>query len=209
MEERVQRFNKGSYEIVASTKEEGSYMEKLYKKNLRSSSIYKGLRAMNVALEITWVLWCVWYIIESFSSLLMDITLTGDRVNFLLLNIMTPVLLFVVCVKLEDELQDKADICQANVDKALGIMTLKKWLEGTDITSCSLTVRDETFNSRLSTVTVGFTRPDTKERLDILLNCIIDSEVSSPILDLCKGTIKLNHITPCTMEADNGESIKK
>lgn len=209
MQERVQRYNKGSYEIVANTKEEGSYMEKFYKKNLRSSSIYKGLRIMNVALEITCVLWAVWFIIESISSLLVSITLSSDRVNFLLLNIVTPVLIFVVCVRYEDVLQDRADMCHAHVDTALGIMTLKKWLEGTDITSCSMTVRDETYNSRLGTVTVDFTRPDTKERMGVLLSCIIDSEVSSPILDLCKGTIKLKHIVPCTTEVGNGENIEK
>lgn len=210
MQERVQRFNKGSYKIVANAIEEGSYMEKFYKKNLSNSTLYRELRLVNTALEIACVFWSGWCILDIIKLVSKAPIVSSNRLLFLVTNVIVFSIVFTVCVCFEDTILDKELASQVNVEKAKEIMVLSEWLKGTDINSYTMTVRDETYSPFQHTVKVGFTNPDTRECRDVTLTCIVDSKVSSPILNMCKGTITLKEVNPYKVEVGAyGENVKK
>lgn len=210
MQERVQRFKKGSYKIVASTMEEGSYMEKFYKKNLFNSTLYRELRLANAALEIICVLLNGWFILDLIKLVGEAPTADSNRVLFLVSAVIIFSIVFAVCVCFEGTVLEKELASQGNVEKAKEIMEVSEWLRGTDISSYTMVVRDETYSPFQHTVKVGFTNPDTKECRDVTLTCIVDSKVVSPVLDMCKGTITLKEVNPYRVEVSAyGENVKK
>ena len=205
MQEKVQRYLKGSYKFVEHTKEEGSYMKKFYDENVRNSIVFGGLRIANVMVEIWAILWFLWHFGEMMSTVIKAHTLLLDDIQYMLVYWIVPALVLVFSISVEDTIWNKESESQRNVVKAQSIMSLSDWLRGKDLSTFDMTVREETYNSYLNEVKVGFTDPETKECRDVILSCIIDSKVSSPSVDMCKGTITLKTISPYKAEVKDGD----
>ncbi len=209
MQEKVQRYLKGSYKFVEHTKEEGSYMQKFYNENVRNSKIFGGLRLANVMLEVLSILWFLWHFGEMMSTVIRKHTFLLDDVRYMLVYWIIPAGVLLFSMTIEDTIWNKESESERNVVKAQSIMALSDWLRGKDLSAFDMTVREETYNSYLNEIKVGFTDPETKECRDVILSCIIDSKVSSPLVDMCKGTITLKTISPHRAEVKDGEGNQK
>ena len=209
MQEKVQRYLRGSYKFVEHTKEEGSYMQKFYNENVRNSKLFGGLRLANVMVEVGAILWFVWHFCEMMSAVIRARTLLLDDIRYILVYWIIPAMVLLFSMTIEDTIWNKESDSQRNVVKAQSIMALSDWLRGKDLHTFDMTVREETYNPYLNEVKVGFTDPETKECRDVILSCIIDSKVSSPLVDMCKGTITLKTISPHKAEVEDGEGNQK
>lgn len=209
MQEKVQRYSRGSYKFVEHTKEEGSYMKKFYNESVRNSKLFGGLRIANVMVEVWAILWFLWHFGEMMSAAIRAHTLLLDDIQYILVYWLVPAMVLLFSITIEDTIWNKESESQRNVVKAQSIMALSDWLRGKDLSSFDMTVREETYNSGLNEVKVGFTDPETRECRDVILSCIIDSKVSSPLVDMCKGTITLKKISPHKAEVEDGEGSQK
>ena len=209
MQEKVQRYLRGSYKFVEHTKEEGSYMQKFYNENVRNSKLFGGLRLANVMLEVLSILWFLWHFGEMMSTVIRKHTFLLDDVRYMLVYWIIPAGVLLFSMTIEDTIWNKESESERNVVKARSIMALSDWLRGKDLSTFDMTVREETYNSYLNEIKVGFTDPETKECRDVILSCIIDSKVSSPSDDMCKGTITLKTISPHRAEVKDGEGNQK
>lgn len=209
MQEKVQRYLRGSYKFVEHTKEEGSYMKEFYNENVRNSKIFGGLRIANVMVEVFSILWFLWHFGEMMSAVIRARTFLLDDILYILVYWIVPAMVLLFSMTIEDTIWNKESDSQRNVVKAQSIMALSDWLRGKDLSSFDMTVREETYNSYLNEIKVGFTDPETKECRDVILSCIIDSKVSSPLVDMCKGTITLKTISPHRAEVKDGEGNQK
>ena len=209
MQEKVQRYLRGSYKFVEHTKEEGSYMQKFYNENVRNSKLFGGLRLANVMLEVLSILWFLWHFGEMMSAVIRAHTFLLDDIQYMLVYWIIPAGVLLFSMTIEDIIWNKESESERNVVKAQSIMALSDWLRGKDLSTFDMTVREETYNSYLNEIKVGFTDPETKECRDVILSCIIDSKVSSPSVDMCKGTITLKTISPYRAEVKDGEGNQK
>lgn len=209
MQEKVQRYLRGSYKFVEHTKEEGSYMQKFYNENVRNSKLFGGLRLANVMLEVFSILWFLWHFGEMMSAVIRARTFLLDDIQYMLVYWIIPAGVLLFSMTIEDTIWNKESESERNVVKAQSIMALSDWLRGKDLSTFDMTVREETYNSYLNEIKVGFTDPETKECRDVILSCIIDSKVSSPSVDMCKGTITLKTISPHRAEVKDGEGNQK
>lgn len=209
MQEKVQRYLSGSYKFVEHTKEEGSYMQKFYNENVRNSKLFGGLRIANVMVEVLSILWFLWHFGEMMSAVIRARTFLIDDIRYILVYWIVPAGVLLFSMTVEDTIWNKESESQRNVVKAQSIMALSDWLRGKDLSTFDMTVREETYNSYLDEIKVGFTDPETKECRDVILSCIIDSKVSSPSVDMCKGTITLKTISPHKAEVKDGEGNQK
>ena len=209
MQEKVQRYLRGSYKFVEHTKEEGSYMQKFYNENVRNSKLFGGLRIANVMVEVFSILWFLWHFGEMMSAVIRARTFLLDDIRYILVYWIVPAMVLLFSMTIEDTIWNKESDSQRNVVKAQSIMALSDWLRGKDLSTFDMTVREETYNSYLNEVRVGFTDPETKECRDVILSCIIDSKASSPSVDMCKGTITLKTISPHKAEVKDGEDNQK
>ena len=209
MQEKVQRYLRGSYKFVEHTKEEGSYMQKFYNENVRNSKLFGGLRIANVMVEVLSILWFLWHFGEMMSAVIRARTFLIDDIRYILVYWIVPAGVLLFSMTIEDTIWNKESESQRNVVKAQSIMALSDWLRGKDLSTFDMTVREETYNSYLNEIKVGFTDPETKECRDVILSCIIDSKVSSPSVDMCKGTITLKTISPHKAEVKDGEGNQK
>lgn len=209
MQEKVQRYLRGSYKFVEHTKEEGSYMKEFYNENVRNSKIFGGLRIANVMVEVFSILWFLWHFGEMMSAVIRARTFLLDDIRYILVYWIVPAMVLLFSMTIEDTIWNKESDSQRNVVKAQSIMALSDWLRGKDLSTFDMTVREETYNAYLDEIKVGFTDPETKECRDVILSCIIDSKVSSPSVDMCKGTITLKTISPHKAEVKDGEGNQK
>ena len=209
MQEKVQRYSRGSYKFVEHTKEDGSYMQKFYNENVRNSKLFGGLRIANVMVEVISILWFLWHFGEMMSAVIRARTFLIDDIRYILVYWIVPAGVLLFSMTIEDTIWNKESESQRNVVKAQSIMALSDWLRGKDLSTFDMTVREETYNSYLNEIKVGFTDPETKECRDVILSCIIDSKVSSPSVDMCKGTITLKTISPHKAEVKDGEGNQK
>lgn len=209
MQEKVQRYLRGSYKFVEHTKEEGSYMKEFYNENVRNSKLFGGLRLANVMLEVFSILWFLWHFGEMMSAVIRARTLVIDDIRYILVYWIVPAMVLLFSRTIEDTIWNKESENERNVVKARSIMALSDWLRGKDLSTFDMTIREETYNSYLNEIRVGFTDPETKECRDVILSCIIDSKVSSPSVDMCKGTITLKTISPHRAEVKDGEGNQK
>lgn len=209
MQEKVQRYSRGSYKFVEHTKEEGSYMQKFYNENVRNSKLFGGLRIANVMVEVLSILWFLWHFGEMMSAVIRARTFLIDDIRYILVYWIVPAGVLLFSMTIEDTIWNKESESQRNVVKAQSIMALSDWLRGKDLSTFDMTVREETYNSYLNEIKVGFTDPETKECRDVILSCIIDSKVSSPSVDMCRGTITLKTISPHRAEVKDGEGNQK
>lgn len=209
MQEKVQRYLRGSYKFVEHTKEEGSYMQKFYNENVRNSKLFGGLRLANVMLEVLSILWFLWHFGEMLSAVIRARTFLLDDIQYMLVYWIIPAGVLLFSMTIEDTIWNKESESERNVVKARSIMALSDWLRGKDLSTFDMTVREETYNSYLNEIKVGFTDPETNECRDVILSCIIDSKVSSPLVDMCKGTITLKTISPHRAEVKDGEGNQK
>lgn len=209
MQEKVQRYLRGSYKFVEHTKEEGSYMKEFYNENVRNSKLFGGLRIANVMVEVFSILWFLWHFGEMMSAVIRARTFLLDDIRYILVYWIVPAMVLLFSMTIEDTIWNKESDSQRNVVKAQSIMALSDWLRGKDLSTFDMTVREETYNAYLDEIKVGFTDPETKECRDVILSCIIDSKVSSPSVDMCKGTITLKTISPHKAEVKDGEGNQK
>lgn len=209
MQEKVQRYLRGSYKFVEHTKEEGSYMKEFYNENVRNSKLFGGLRIANVMVEVFSILWFLWHFGEMMSAVIRARTFLLDDIRYILVYWIVPAMVLLFSMTIEDTIWNKESDSQRNVVKAQSIMALSDWLRGKDLSTFDMTVREETYNAYLDEIKVGFTDPETKECRDVILSCIIDSKVSSPSVDMCKGTITLKTISLHKAEVKDGEGNQK
>lgn len=209
MQEKIQRYLRGSYKFVEHTKEEGSYMKEFYNENVRNSKLFGGLRIANVMVEVFSILWFLWHFGEMMSAVIRARTFLLDDIRYILVYWIVPAMVLLFSMTIEDTIWNKESDSQRNVVKAQSIMALSDWLRGKDLSTFDMTVREETYNAYLDEIKVGFTDPETKECRDVILSCIIDSKVSSPSVDMCKGTITLKTISPHKAEVKDGEGNQK
>lgn len=209
MQEKVQRYLRGSYKFVEHTKEEGSYMQKFYNENVHNSKLFGGLRLANVMLEVLSILWFLWHFGEMMSAVIRARTFLLDDIQYMLVYWIIPAGVLLFSMTIEDTIWNKESESERNVVKAQSIMALSDWLRGKDLSTFDMTVREETYNSYLNEIKVGFIDPETRECRDVILSCIIDSKVSSPSVDMCKGTITLKTISPHRAEVKDGEGNQK
>lgn len=205
MQEKVQKYARGSYKFVEHTKEEGSYMKEFYEENVRNSKLYGGLRIANVVVEVWAILWFLWHFGGMVSTIVRSHTLLIDDLQYFLFNWGIPAIILLLCISIENPIWNKEAESQRNIVKAQSIMSLSDWLRGKDLSTFDMTVREETYNSFLNEIKVGFTDPDTKECRDVVLSCVIDSNIDSPSVDMCKGTITVKRIYPYRAEVEDGE----
>ena len=143
------------------------------------------------------------------STVIRSRTFLIDDIRYILVYWIVPAGILLFSMTIEDTIWNKESESQRNVVKAQSIMALSDWLRGKDLSTFDMTVREETYNSYLNEIKVGFTDPETKECRDVILSCIIDSKVSSPSVDMCKGTITLKTISPHRAEVKDGEDNQK